>query len=586
MAESGASQVPPLPGNGPPAAVPTPAVATPVPGPTLASGASPTSGAAPGTAGPPPLGPTPGQTPASRSGTMPDPLLGQTIASRFKILSVLARGGMGKVYRAEQSPLGRVCAVKVLNPNYQGDNDPEFSKRFFLEASIASRLKHPNTVTVYDYGQTEDGVYFMAMELLEGRTLHRLLREEAPLDPMRALRILLQVGRSLREAHQHGVIHRDLKPANIFLVASDEETDFVKVLDFGLVKSLDENAGESLTQTGLFMGSPKYMAPEQIRGERVSAATDVYALGVILFEMLTGKVPFDRPNSVNTLMAHVSEPVPSLVSMAPEAQVPQAIEAFMYRCLSKRPEERFASMDEFLQGLKRASGMPSGAFSGGLTGEHASGGAFVSGENALVSGGAAAVHVTPGTLTSQEVLAATATATGAPAPTAGRPWWIFASALVLVLTLVAVGRGLLAPRTVTPTAAPRTITVPPMPPAPSAVYVDLALDSAPPGATVLEDGRVLGTTPLRTRESHPEGFDLAHPRAFTLRLEGFEDGQVTARGGAITQVVTLLPRAQGGPGTPLSQTPRDVRPRRPRGPGSGPAVTPPPGYHRDPYDER
>jgi serine/threonine-protein kinase len=517
---------------------------------------------------------------------MPDPLLGQTIANRFKILSVLARGGMGKVYRAEQSPLGRVCAVKVLNPSYQGDNDPEFSKRFFLEASIASRLKHPNTVTVYDYGQTEDGVYFMAMELLEGRTLHRLLREEAPLDPLRALRILLQVGRSLREAHQHGVIHRDLKPANIFLVASDEESDFVKVLDFGLVKNLDENAGESLTQTGLFMGSPKYMAPEQIRGEKVSAATDVYALGVILFEMLTGKVPFDRPNSVNTLMAHVSEPVPSLAAMAPETHVPQAVEAFVYRCLSKRPEERFGSMDEFLQGLKRASGMPSGAFSGNMTGEHGTGlGAFVSGENPRVLESAPAVAVTAAGAPSPEALVATSGAEATPAPSAGRPWWIFASALVLVVTLVAVGRGLLTPRPAPSVSPPRTFTVPPMPLAPAQVFVDLVLDSQPPNATVLEDGRPLGTTPLRTREVHPEGFDVNHPRVFTLRLAGFDDAQVTAQGGAIAQAVTLRPRVQGSPVPVLAPgSPRDGRPRRPRGPG--PVVTPPPGYHRDPYDER
>ena len=164
-----------------------------------------------------------------------DPLVGRVINDRFKVLSIIARGGMGKVYKAEQAPLGRIVALKVLQPNYNGDSDPEFHKRFFLEASLVSKLTHP-------------------------------------LDAGRALHILVQACRALREAHRHGVIHRDLKPANLFLVRHDDDPDFVKVLDFGLLKRTDETAEEALTQTGLFMGSPKYMAPEQIRGERVCAA--------------------------------------------------------------------------------------------------------------------------------------------------------------------------------------------------------------------------------------------------------------------------------------------------------------------------
>src|SRR5688572_10611153 len=233
--------------------------------------------------------------PAPRPPTQgPDPLIGRTINERYRIVGTIARGGMGKVYRAEQQPLGRLVALKVLNPNYTGDNDPEFHKRFFLEASIASKLTHPNTVTIFDYGKTDDEVFYIAMELLEGRTLHRALREEGPFPPDRAMHIARQVCRSLREAHTLGVIHRDLKPANVYLVQHGDENDFVKVLDFGLVKNLDEK-GEELTQTGLFMGSPKYMSPEQIRGERVDSRVDVYALGVMMYEMLTGKVPFDRP---------------------------------------------------------------------------------------------------------------------------------------------------------------------------------------------------------------------------------------------------------------------------------------------------
>src|SRR5580704_1015298 len=249
---------------------------------------------------------------ASNGGGAPDPLIGRVINERFRITSVLARGGMGKVYLAEQAPLGRTCALKVLNPDYARGQDPEFHKRFFLEASIASKLAHPNTVTIFDFGKTDDGIYYMAMEYLEGQTLHRAIREAGHFSEERTAHVARQICRALREAHSLGVIHRDLKPANIFLVEHGDETDFVKVLDFGLVKNVSETKTEDLTQTGLFMGSPKYMAPEQIRGDRVDARTDIYALGIILYEMVTGKVPFDRPNSVNILMAHVNEEPPPL----------------------------------------------------------------------------------------------------------------------------------------------------------------------------------------------------------------------------------------------------------------------------------
>ncbi len=300
----------------------------------------------------------------------PDPLIGRLVNERFKITGLIARGGMGKVYKAEQAPLGRVCAVKVLNPNYSGEHDPEFHKRFFLEASISAKLTHPNTVTIFDYGRTDDNVYYMAMEFLEGRTLHRALRDVGPFTEDRATHIARQICRSLREAHSLGVIHRDLKPANVYLIEHGDETDFVKVLDFGLVKNIEEGKGEDLTQTGLFMGSPKYMAPEQIRGEHVDARTDIYALGVILYEMITGKVPFDRPNSVNILMAHVNEPVPPLRDMNPNVDVSEALEAVIFKCVAKSPDDRFKSMDDVLAALKKAG---SGAMTGTMSGVDRSG---------------------------------------------------------------------------------------------------------------------------------------------------------------------------------------------------------------------
>ncbi|MDB4984897.1 MAG: Serine/threonine protein kinase PrkC, regulator of stationary phase [Myxococcaceae bacterium] len=293
----------------------------------------------------------------------PDPLIGRVINERYRVVGTIARGGMGKVYRAEQQPLGRLVALKVLSPNYTGDNDPEFHKRFFLEASIASKLSHPNTVTIFDYGKTDDDIYYIAMELLEGRTLHRLLREEGPLGAERTMHVGRQICRSLREAHNLGVIHRDLKPANVFLLNHGDEADVVKVLDFGLVKNLLDK-GEELTQTGLFMGSPKYMSPEQIRGEACDARVDIYALGVMMYEMLTGKVPFDRQNSVNILMAHIHEDVPRINAMNPDVRVPAALETLVRKCMAKSVEARYPSMESVLTALKQVSG-----FNATMTGE-------------------------------------------------------------------------------------------------------------------------------------------------------------------------------------------------------------------------
>jgi serine/threonine-protein kinase len=303
----------------------------------------------------------------SKGASGPDPLIGRVVNERFKITGLIARGGMGKVYRAEQAPLGRLCALKVLNPNYSGEHDPEFHKRFFLEASMTSKLTHPNTVTIFDYGRTDDDIYYMAMEYLEGHTLHRAIREAGHFAEERTAHVARQICRALREAHALGVIHRDLKPANIFLVEHGDETDFVKVLDFGLVKNVAETKGEELTKSGLFMGSPKYMAPEQISGEKVDVRTDVYALGVIMYEMVTGKVPFDSSTSVNILMAQVKETAIPLCEMNPNAQASPELEETIARCMRKAPDERFRSMDEVLAALKRVG---AAATNGRVTGEY------------------------------------------------------------------------------------------------------------------------------------------------------------------------------------------------------------------------
>lgn len=481
-----------------------------------------------------------------------DPLIGTTINDRFKVLGLVAKGGMGKVYKAEQSPLGRIVAVKVLHPNYSGDGDPEFSKRFTLEASVVSRLKHPNTVTVYDYGETADGVYFMAMEYLEGKTLHRLIREEGSLEVGRALHILVQVARSLREAHGQGVIHRDLKPANIFLIRHDDDSDFVKVLDFGLVKNLDENDAESLTKTGLFMGSPKYMAPEQIRGDRVTPATDVYALGVILFEMLAGKVPYDRPNSANLLLAHVNEPVPTIQSVNPLVSVPAAIEEITYRCMAKSPEDRFQSMEELIAAIKHAGIFVSGlgpSLTGDFHNSLSAPRAPASGENARATTSAMpplphasgeptisageAITQARGPLSSQFAAAPAdahpAPVAIAPTPAPSRsPLPIVIGVAALLLAAVAAFVTLSRNKTVTtqPTALQTDRTV------------SLVLESDPTGADVYEHGALVGRTPLRETWSGARANPDEH-HTFTFRHEGYGDAVVTLTGATLVHIARL-----------------------------------------------
>jgi eukaryotic-like serine/threonine-protein kinase len=315
---------------------------------------------------------TSGAQAQSTPGEVVDPLIGRVLNERFRIVEELGAGGMGRVYKAVQAPLDRPVALKVLNPQYSEGKDPGFQKRFFLEAAVTAKLRHPNTVTIIDYGKSDD-IFYIAMEYLEGQTLAQLLTQHGPMAWERVLNIGQQVARSLREAHRVGLIHRDLKPANIMVLNQEADHDVVKVLDFGLVKSFLPDRGlpneTELTQAGVILGSPQYMAPEQARNVS-DPRSDVYSLGVVLYQMLVGRPPFQAQQSIDVIFKHLNEPPPIFSAVRPGHQVPQEVEALVMRCLYKRPEERFQSMDEMLEALRRAassSGL-SGVFSGPRTG--------------------------------------------------------------------------------------------------------------------------------------------------------------------------------------------------------------------------
>jgi serine/threonine-protein kinase len=228
-------------------------------------------------------------------------------------------------------------------------------KRFHMEALAVSKLEHPNTIRIFDFGQTEQGVLFIAMEFLSGRALEHELRARGAMAARRVAHIMAQVCRSLGEAHKKGIVHRDLKPDNIFLCHIDGDPDYAKVLDFGVAKlaAHDRKQG-TMTQAGMVFGTPKYMSPEQSRSDITDARSDIYALGIILYEMLAGKPPFDAENPLSILIQHVQEPVKPFSVVRPDILIPPPIERVVEKCLRKKPEERFQSAEELAEALQNA----------------------------------------------------------------------------------------------------------------------------------------------------------------------------------------------------------------------------------------
>lgn len=278
-----------------------------------------------------------------------DPFVGMVLAGRYVIQEQLARGAMGAVYLADQRPLGRRVAVKLLDPVDAAVGGAEaFRERFFREAGALAKLSHPNTVRVYDFGSW-GGRMFLVLEYVHGHTLKRLLGA-GPVPPARVLNIVLQICGALHEAHSLGMIHRDLKPANILLTRHAGTLDVVKVVDFGLAKGFD-NPDDELTEQGRVMGTPSYMAPEQIRDEPCDPRTDVYAVGALLYRCLTGVHPFTRSNTTDILLAALHDAPPSFEESRPGLGLPPTLEAIVMRCLAKEPHDRFSSVRALYEAL-------------------------------------------------------------------------------------------------------------------------------------------------------------------------------------------------------------------------------------------
>jgi serine/threonine-protein kinase len=284
---------------------------------------------------------------------------GRVLGNRYEIRDCIGSGGMGAIYAARRIHIGDTVAVKVLRPEVV--QDTQSRERFQREARAAAKLHHPNAVVVHDFGQDADGTTYIVMELLEGRSLREVLNDERTIDPKRAVSIAKQACAAIEAAHRLGIIHRDIKPDNIILLDSHDGVPHVKILDFGIAKLLDRTndtggIDPTLTQVGTVIGTPNYMSPEQCQGEPLDARSDVYSLGIVLYEMLTGVQPFTAKNSTGIVIKHVTEKPRPLVAVNPF--ISEAVERVVLKALEKKPEARQQSALDLAREFEAAVNQP------------------------------------------------------------------------------------------------------------------------------------------------------------------------------------------------------------------------------------
>src|ERR1043166_5859239 len=280
---------------------------------------------------------------------MTDPLIGTVLADRYHILQPIGEGGMGRVYLAEHVRMGRKRAAKVMSAMVSASADA--ISRFNREAANASRINHPNVAQIYDFGETSDGMLYLAMEYIEGPTLTTVVEHEAPLPIDRVGRIVKQVADALHAAHHLEIVHRDLKPDNIMIGRNIDGTDWVKVVDFGIAKTVQQSgegkSSQTVTTAGVSLGTPEYMSPEQLAGERLDPRTDIYSLGLVAFNMLTGDLPYPRVTSKETLVRRLTSHPRTLAEVRPDRDWPASLQAALDRALAPEVADRYASAQEF-----------------------------------------------------------------------------------------------------------------------------------------------------------------------------------------------------------------------------------------------
>jgi serine/threonine-protein kinase len=340
----------PAPATAPPGPAAPPVVVTKAdPAPVLAVAAAP----------------APANSAVRPAAAAPENLIGRTLNHRYLIEDKIGEGGFGAVFRGKQIATGREVALKILHPH--NSSDQTIIARFRREAEACSKLRDVHTVTTYDFDETEDGILYLAMELLRGRSLHQLQKSDGILPPERVLSILDQVAQSLGEAHANGIVHRDMKPENVFIESRQmgagtggRTEDHVKVLDFGIAKVMSgEKEVQALTAVGQTLGTLEFMSPEQLRGQKLDGRSDIYALGMMSYEMLTGVLPFQSAKSpIEIINFHMKQPAPPpsklLEGKAPGLKIPPAVDDIILKMVAKNREDRFADTNDLRAAIAKA----------------------------------------------------------------------------------------------------------------------------------------------------------------------------------------------------------------------------------------
>ena len=276
-------------------------------------------------------------------------LVGQLIGERYQVERRIGEGGMGQVYLARHVLMGRACALKVMTPALS--RDPDAVSRFNREATNASRIAHPNVCAVYDFGLTGDGLVYLAMEYVEGQALSDVLERTSPMPVDRAAGLIAQCAAGLEAAHELGIVHRDLKPDNI-MVTSARDRETAKLVDFGIAKAIQgDDAGQRVTKTGFVVGTPEYMAPEQLAGDPVDGRSDQYALALVFYRAITGQLPFEGASVQETLVKRLTDPPRPLAIARPDVPFPAGLQGVMDRALARDPEQRFPSVTAFADAI-------------------------------------------------------------------------------------------------------------------------------------------------------------------------------------------------------------------------------------------
>jgi serine/threonine-protein kinase len=482
----------------------------------------------------------------------PDPYIGVTFDGRYKIESLLGEGGMGVVYRGRHKVIDKAVAIKVLRADMA--RDVEITERFLREARAASAIGNPHIIDISDFGTLPDGSTYFVMEYLDGEPLTALVDKAGqPVPVTRLIRVARQIADGLAAAHERQIVHRDLKPDNIFLVQRGSEKDFVKILDFGIAKVASGTA--KLTRHGSVFGTPHYMSPEQAAGAPVDRRTDIYSLGVIMYEMASGRLPFDADNFMGILTQHMYQaPVP-IRALVPPQDIPPGLEAIVLKCLSKKPEHRYQSMQELTEDFDK---MLDGQLPDAVGEMMARSGGFNVPADFFKSSMPVPVPATPAGLgrgRSWPLIAGIASVTAAISIVIG----IFAySQYGTASTESTTPSASVPPPVTTSPSAPASTTPPVMTAQPSPESVDVMVVVDPAHAEVFLGDKKLGVAPSLV--SVPKGQTVS----VTVRATGYIEQTLELDGSEKRKDVTLRARGGGRPpvktGTTATSQPPPTRP--------------------------